>query len=118
MRVTLDEQLARLPGPPNPLWPDGARSIEALTHGRMTLKLYAPQGQDPQQPHAQDELYVVQRGRARFEQGGQAVDVGPGDVLLVPAGRTHRFVEFSEDFATWVVFWGPDGGEVAAGGVR
>jgi hypothetical protein len=23
----------------------------------------------------------------------------------------HRFEEFSADFATWVMFWGPKGGE-------
>lgn len=33
------------------------------------------------------------------------------------AGAEHRFVEFTPDFATWVVFWGPPGGEAAATGV-
>jgi hypothetical protein len=31
--------------------------------------------------------------------------------LFAPAGLVHRFEEFSDDFATWVVFWGPKGGE-------
>jgi mannose-6-phosphate isomerase-like protein (cupin superfamily) len=31
----------------------------------------------------QDELYVVVRGRARFVCDGQAVEVAPGDLLLV-----------------------------------
>ena len=118
MKFTVDEVLARLPGPPNTLWPEGARSIAALGHGSMTLKLYAPRGQDPQQPHEQDELYVVIRGRGRFEQGGEVVPFDSGDVLFVPAGRPHRFVEFSDDFATWVIFWGPQGGEVPAGAER
>ncbi len=34
-----------------------------------------------------------------------------GDVLIVPTGLVHRFENFSDDFATWVVFWGPKGGE-------
>jgi mannose-6-phosphate isomerase-like protein (cupin superfamily) len=34
-----------------------------------------------------------------------------GDVLFVPAGKRHRFVEFSADFVTWAVFWGPTAGE-------
>jgi hypothetical protein len=29
----------------------------------------------------------------------------------VPARVAHRFEEFTPDFATWVVFWGPPGGE-------
>ncbi len=36
---------------------------------------------------------------------------GPGDILHVPAGVEHRFEEFTDDFATWVVFYGPEGGE-------
>jgi hypothetical protein len=32
-------------------------------------------------------------------------------MLFVPAGVEHRFEDFSDDFAVWVVFWGPDGGE-------
>ena len=31
----------------------------------------------------------------------------------VAAGAVHRFVDFSDDFQTWVVFWGPEGGETA-----
>jgi len=39
------------------------------------------------------------------------VTFGPGDALFVPAHTSHRFEDFSPDFATWVVFYGPDGGE-------
>jgi mannose-6-phosphate isomerase-like protein (cupin superfamily) len=45
-------------------------------------------------------------GDARFR-------FGPGDVLFVPAGVEHRFEDFSDDFVTWVVFYGPEGGEAA-----
>lgn len=34
-----------------------------------------------------------------------------GDVLFVPAGVEHRFEDFSDDLAGWVVFYGPEGGE-------
>ena len=36
-----------------------------------------------------------------------------GDVIFVEAGVPHRFEGYGEDFATWVVFWGPEGGEAA-----
>jgi mannose-6-phosphate isomerase-like protein (cupin superfamily) len=39
---------------------------------------------------------------------------GPGDFLFAPAGVEHRFEDFSKDFATWVLFYGPEGGEQAA----
>ena len=105
--------LARLPGPPNALWPQGARSVSALTHGSMELKLYAPRGSDPQQPHTRDEVYVVVSGRGEFDNGGELQPFVAGDALFVPAGRPHRFTRFSDDFATWVIFYGPEGGESA-----
>ena len=35
------------------------------------------------------------------------------DVLFVPAGIEHRFENFTDDFATWVIFYGEKGGENA-----
>jgi hypothetical protein len=35
------------------------------------------------------------------------VTCGPGDVLFVAAHEEHRFVDFSDDFKVWVVFYGP-----------
>jgi mannose-6-phosphate isomerase-like protein (cupin superfamily) len=89
----------------------GRRVAEIARHGSMVLKLYAPVGHDPQTPHEQDELYIVERGSGFFRRGGERVRFGPGDVLFAEAGIEHRFEEFDEDFATWVVFWGPKGGE-------
>ena len=95
----------RLPGP------HGACFTEAFRHGSMSVELYAPRGLDPQQPHRQDELYVVLSGTGTFFRDGERVPFGPGDVLFVPAGMVHRFETFTDDFQTWVIFWGPDGGE-------
>ena len=103
--------LSRLPGPVTAAWPQGERFVQALAHGSMSVELYAPRGADPQQPHAQDELYFVHTGTGEFVLESQRCPVGPGSVLFVPAGRAHRFENFSDDFATWVVFWGPQGGE-------
>ena len=90
-----------------------ARFHVGLAHGSMSVELYRPQGHDGQSPHRRDEVYIIRRGAARFVLDGQAVDVAEGDTLFVPAGMEHRFEQFSADFDTWVVFWGPDGGEGA-----
>lgn len=104
--VTLAKALALLP-------PDavGRRYAEPLTNGSMRLGLYAPRGFDPQQPHEQDELYLVVHGTGTFVHDGKRTPFGPGDALFVAAGIDHRFEDFSDDFVTWVVFWGPKGGE-------
>lgn len=46
-----------------------------------------------------------------FLNGAEQTAFAPGDVLFVPAGIEHRFVDFSADFATWVFFHGPEGGK-------
>ena len=86
-----------------------------LTHGTARLGLYAPRGADPQQPHDQDEVYVVVRGTGVFVNDGERRRFGPGDLLFVPAGVVHRFEQFSDDIALWVVFYGPPGGEIPRG---
>jgi mannose-6-phosphate isomerase-like protein (cupin superfamily) len=101
------ESLSRLPAP------DGKRFVELATHGTLSVELYAPRGHDPQQPHSRDEVYVVVAGSGEFTCGDARTRFGPGDLLFAPAGVAHRFEGFSDDFATWVLFYGPQGGEGA-----
>jgi len=93
---------------------DGCYGV-LLTHGSMELGYYAPQGTDPQQPHEQDEIYIVQSGSGIFLLGDERLPFEAGEALFVPAGVTHRFENFTEDFAAWVVFLGPPGGEQPVG---
>jgi mannose-6-phosphate isomerase-like protein (cupin superfamily) len=93
------------------LAPDQERYAIALEHGSLEVGVYAPRGEDPQSPHTRDELYVVVHGRGLFRRGEALAPFGPGDLLFVAAGETHRFERFSDDFAAWVIFYGPEGGE-------
>jgi mannose-6-phosphate isomerase-like protein (cupin superfamily) len=102
---SFDKWLGRLPTP------EGQSFAVAFKHGSLRLGLFAPRGTDLQQPHAQDEMYVVIRGEGQFINGDTRYQFGPGDVLFVPAGVEHRFEDFSDDLAVWVVFYGPEGGE-------
>ena len=87
------------------------RAFIGLRRGSMLTLLYAPKGVDPQTPHRQDELYIIQSGTGVFDKAGEKRRFGPGDVIFVEAGAEHRFEDFSDDFAAWAVFWGPEGGE-------
>jgi mannose-6-phosphate isomerase-like protein (cupin superfamily) len=93
-----------------PLQPGRASSL-LLTHGSLELRFYAPKGHDPQTPHTRDELYVVASGTGWFVRADERVPFVPGDALFVAAGVEHRFEDFSDDFSTWVMFYGPEGGE-------
>ena len=87
--------------------PEGRRSAEVFVDGDLEIRLYAPKGHDPQTPHDRDELYVVAAGRGRFRVGDRVDAFAPGALLYVAAHETHRFEEFTDDFAAWVVFYGP-----------
>ena len=108
-KLKLDDALKRLPGP------QGERSVALFEHGSLVVKLYAPRGSDPQTPHSRDEVYVVAQGRAEFICNGARQSCETDDVLFVAADVEHRFEDFSEDFAVWVFFYGPEGGEADAG---
>jgi mannose-6-phosphate isomerase-like protein (cupin superfamily) len=85
--------------------------VAPFRHGTLEVHLYKPHQVDPQIPHTRDELYVVAEGAAEFVCGPTQDPVEPGDVLFVAAGVEHRFVTLSDDFAVWVFFYGPEGGE-------
>lgn len=85
--------------------------ILMMKHGTMTMEYFSPKKIDTQSPHKQDELYVIIKGHATFLRDDERTDCKTNDVLFVPAGMIHRFENFSDDFATWVIFYGPEGGE-------
>lgn len=88
-----------------------AEFAELFTHGSLVVECYKPDRIDKQKPHERDEVYVITSGTGMFNYAGSAMAVKPGDLLFVPAGVEHRFEEFSNDFSTWVLFYGPVGGE-------
>jgi len=67
--------------------------------------LVAPEP-DRQQPHANDEVYVVLEGTGALEVEGERVDLREGQAVFVPAGADHRFVGY-EQLAVLVVFERP-----------
>jgi mannose-6-phosphate isomerase-like protein (cupin superfamily) len=58
---------------------------------------------DRQQPHADDEVYVVLEGNGVLEVEGEAVSVKEGDAVFVEAGADHRFSAY-EQLSVLVIF--------------
>ena len=104
-KVGFQEALAQLPGE------GGKRFVTLFTHGSLQLEVYAPRDFDPQKPHTRDEVYVVVTGHGEYVCEGMRQKIEPGDFLFAAAGEAHRFECFSDDFAVWVMFYGPEGGE-------
>lgn len=114
MKITAAELMRRIPGPVTGKWPSGEPFAVGFRHGSMLIEIFAPVGTDLQTPHAQDELYFIQTGSGIFVMDGERFSFEPGTCFFVPAGIAHRFEQFTPGFSTWVVFWGPQGGETAA----
>lgn len=104
MHISPAEGLRRLQNHP-------AEFIGLFAHGSLVIEYYKPHKIDRQQPHERDEVYVITSGTGTFNQAGSTMAIKPGDLLFVPAGVDHRFENFTDDFATWVLFYGPIGGE-------
>lgn len=74
-----------------------------LELGIYVLKAPHP---DEQQPHDDDEVYVVLGGRGKIDVAGERINLSEGATVFVPAGVPHRFVEFGT-LSTLVIFTRP-----------
>lgn len=85
---------------------EGVSWIEHLRVEDLSVGTYSipAGGTDEQEPHTEDEIYVVQQGRATLETANGSGEVGPGSVVYVPANEVHHFVDITEDFAVLVLF--------------
>ena len=70
--------------------------------------LVAPEP-DRQQPHDEDEVYVVLEGSGVLEVEGTATPLDEGMALFVPAHAEHRFTAY-EHLSLLVIFNGPHSG--------
>ena len=64
--------------------------------------LVAPEP-DHQQPHEDDELYVVLDGRGTLTVEGKEIPLTTGQAVFVPAGAEHQFTGY-EGLSVLVVF--------------
>jgi quercetin dioxygenase-like cupin family protein len=101
---TLSEALVRREAAGRP-WIE-LLSVPDLSFGLYVLEAGAT---DEQQPHTEDEVYVVLAGSSRFTAAGETRVCGPGDVIFVPARVPHRFHDIAETLRIVVVFGPAEG---------
>ena len=80
--------------------------LEFLRVPAMSAGLYvlARGAEDRQQPHYQDEIYYVLRGRSRMRIGINDFDISPGQIIFVAAREKHRFFDIQEELTLLVIF--------------
>lgn len=75
--------------------------VPALSGGLYVLGAGAT---DPQQPHTEDEVYVVMAGRGKIRVGEEVYPVAAGSVVFVEAQVEHSFFDIEERLETLVFF--------------
>src|SRR6267154_4788826 len=98
-KFTIRDSLQKLSG-------HNEKFISLFRHGTLEVEIYKHEKADPQKPHSRDEVYVIAGGSGEFLCAGEKRSFAAGDVLFVPARDEHRFVNFTDDFSTWVFFYG------------
>ena len=105
MKFTIDGFLAKLPLPANEKWKEGVWDLEPFEKDGVKIVFFAPNGTDYQTSHDEDEFYFIARGSGRLVIAEESFEFRAGDVFFVSAKVPHRFEEFTEDFATWAIFF-------------
>jgi mannose-6-phosphate isomerase-like protein (cupin superfamily) len=77
-----------------------ARTLAGDDHGGLGVSLIfveAPPGDGPSlHTHPYAEVFIVEEGEALFVGGDEERTARRGDVVIVPAGTPHRFVNSGE----------------------
>jgi mannose-6-phosphate isomerase-like protein (cupin superfamily) len=93
----------------------GESYFQFINAGSLSVGQYllATDADDPQAPHAEDEVYYVVSGRAMIRVGDDDRAVGPGSLIFVGAQVPHRFFDIQADLAL-LVFFAPEHQVVSA----
>ncbi|MCA9972200.1 MAG: cupin domain-containing protein [Anaerolineales bacterium] len=80
--------------------------LEFLRRRSMSMGLYVLEAgsDDPQQPHNEDEVYVVLEGRGQLDVAGRSHAVQPGSIVFVNAYMPHHFHSITETLRVLVIF--------------
>lgn len=101
IKFSVQDALTRLPD-------SNELSTRLIDQPAYDVRIYKPNKVDNQKPHTRDEVYVIASGAGEFVLGTETQPFNTGDLIFVPADAEHRFINFSEDFSAWVIFFGPE----------
>ena len=75
---------------------DFARELEGYhygdTHVSLILVEAAPGSGPKLHSHPYEEIFIVQEGNVTFTAGGETIEATTGQIVIVPAGSPHKFV--------------------------
>ncbi len=105
MKFAVEKFLTGLPLPADEKWKDGVFDVEPFVKGNVRLVFFAPRGTDYQTFHEEDEFYFIVRGAGELIIENERFSCAVGDAVFVAAKAAHHFENFTDDFATWAIFF-------------
>ena len=86
----------------------GSEYLEFIRKPSLSVGLYmlSAGAIDQQEPHTEDEVYYIVRGRGSIRVDKESQPVEAGSVVFVQANVEHRFHTITEDL-TILVFFAP-----------
>jgi mannose-6-phosphate isomerase-like protein (cupin superfamily) len=105
MKFTVEEFSSKLPLPADVKWKNGVFDVEPFAKGNVRLVFFAPRGTDFQTFHAEDEFYFIVSGAGELVIENERFICAVGDAFFVAANLAHHFENFTDDFATWAIFF-------------
>ena len=78
----------------------GENEVQGYNHNAAVsvIVVDAPPGGGPRlHRHPYEEVFVIQNGTATFTAGDETIEAHGGQVVIVPGGVPHKFVNTGED---------------------
>ncbi len=110
MKTSLTELLQKLPH----ATPAEQPGVEGFAHGTMALHFVGGKAGGDAQTSLQDAVLIVASGSGRLAYEGEEHELSAGDAVFLRASHPYELSDTGEDFAAWLVAWGPAGGEAPA----
>jgi len=76
---------------------DFRRVLYTTEHSQLVLMSVEPGDDIGLETHDLDQVLVFVSGRARSLLNGREGSIGPGDVVVVPAGTEHNFINIGDE---------------------
>lgn len=88
---------------------DAFRRVLATGPHSQVVAMTIPVGEDiGAEVHPDnDQVLIFMAGSARAEVGGETADIAPGDLVVVPAGTKHNFVNTGDTELRLLTIYGP-----------
>ena len=87
--------------------PDFRRVLFTGEHTQLVIMTIPPGGEIGEEVHDVDQILTFVSGTAQAMVGGQKKNVAQGDLVVVPAGKKHNFLNTGENPLILYTVYGP-----------